>query len=165
MRPQPDPLRGAKARPPEQHVGQNVKRAIQFNLVATPMAVRDAIARILADMGAAGIKPDTCSTTELVLAEVLNNVCEHAYHGTEPGPVQVVADLSGTRPGFVIRDRGHPVPAHLSQEPTQPDLDKPLNDLPEGGFGRFLVFSLTDGLRFSRQNGWNVAEFSISDRQ
>ena len=50
-----------------------------FHIASTPMAVRDALLEILGHPVMAHLPDDARGTAELVLAEALNNIVEHAY--------------------------------------------------------------------------------------
>jgi serine/threonine-protein kinase RsbW len=77
---------------------------------------------------------------ELVLAEVLNNVAEHAYAGGS-GPVEV--GLAPRPCGIACRivDSGLAMPN--GQLPRGTCHRSTPGDLPEGGFGWHLIRSLT----------------------
>lgn len=100
------------------------------------------------------------STIELVLAEVLNNIVEHAY---SDGVGLITLDLRRAhgRLCCLLRDEGHPMPAGRLPPGFAPTLASARADLPEGGFGWFLIRSLTRDLRYDREPGCNRLSFSI----
>lgn len=128
---------------------------------ADPASVRATLARLTAAAPLDGVVPGVRETAELVLAEVLNNVVEHAYRGAG-GAV----DLSLHRvPGglaCLVVDSGAPMPegrppaARRSVPPSTPPAD-----LPDGGFGWALIRTLTVDLRYSREDGRNRLHFVI----
>lgn len=128
---------------------------------ADPAAVRDGLAHLLARPPLVGLDGDDRSTVELVLAEVLNNVAEHAYSG-QGGLAEVT--LGRTRSGLfcLVSDRGQPMPA--GQLPAgqlhEGTSDDPA-DLPEGGFGWHLIRSLTRDLAYVRRDGQNRLSFVV----
>jgi serine/threonine-protein kinase RsbW len=101
---------------------------------------------------------DDRGTVELVLAEVLNNVAEHAYAGGS-GPVEV--GLCATPLGLACRivDRGLAMPGGKLPDGGLPDVAPP--DFPEGGFGWHLIRSLTADLTYARSAGQNRLSFLI----
>jgi len=101
------------------------------------------------------LTPDHLATVELVLAEVLNNVTEHAY-ADSAGDVSVT--LRPTRGGLACQvvDRGRAMPGGLL-----PEGHLPVMDLPEGGFGWHLVHKLTQDLHYHRAAGENRLGFLI----
>jgi serine/threonine-protein kinase RsbW len=125
---------------------------------ADPAAVRAALARLLAVAPVQALTEDDRGTVELVLAEVLNNVAEHAYAGGS-GPVEV--GLCATPLGIACRivDRGLAMPNGKLPEGGLPEVGPP--DFPEGGFGWHLIRSLTADLTYARSAGQNRLSFLI----
>jgi serine/threonine-protein kinase RsbW len=125
---------------------------------ADPAAVRAALARLLAAAPVQDLPEDDRGTVELVLAEVLNNVAEHAYAGGS-GPVEV--GLCATPLGLAcqIVDRGLAMPGGKLPDGGLPDVAPP--DFPEGGFGWHLIRSLTADLTYARSAGQNRLSFLI----
>ncbi len=97
-------------------------------------------------------------TVELVLAEALNNIAEHAYAQLPPGPVQIDANLISGSLTVRLRDCGHLLPNAVMPEGRLPDTDVPLESLPEGGFGWFLIHNLTQHLSYQHVGGENHLE-------
>lgn len=125
----------------------------------TPAAVRDALRAILAAPLLDGLDADARGSAELVLAEVLNNVVEHAYAGA-PGDIDL---RLGLRPGgllCLVRDRGRPMPGGDLPEGRLPAI-RP-HDPPEGGFGWHLIRSLACDLRYRRAGGRNHLRFRLA---
>ena len=52
---------------------------LRLTFPASPSAVRETLARMMAAMPLAGLSDSERGTAEIVLAEVLNNIAEHAY--------------------------------------------------------------------------------------
>jgi serine/threonine-protein kinase RsbW len=142
---------GAEALPPP---------LVALSLRGEGRAVRTALAEALAALEPLQLAPDCRDTVELVLAEVLNNIVEHAY-ADAPGPIEMeLRDCDGAL-GCVICDHGRPMPDGTPPLGRQAVLDVPLDDLPEGGFGWFLIRSLTRDLDYVRQRGCNRLSFAI----
>jgi serine/threonine-protein kinase RsbW len=125
---------------------------------ADPAAVRAALARLIAAPPMQDLTAGDRGKVELVLAEVLNNVAEHAYAGGS-GPVEV--GLCSTPLGIACRivDRGLAMPGGKLPEGGLPSA--PPDDLPEGGFGWHLIRSLTADLTYARSAGQNRLSFLI----
>ena len=105
---------------------------------------------------------DTLSgVAEIALAEVLNNVVEHAYADRGPGCVEVVIERIGSTLCFQIHDDGVPMPEDDAPSGQAQDLDVSTEDLPEGGFGWFLIRELTEDLRYQRIGDRNALTFRI----
>ena len=68
--------------------------------------VRPALQQTLSKLDTLGLAADWRSTVELVLAETLNNIAEHAYAGQAPGPVTLTARMTPDRLYVILRDQG-----------------------------------------------------------
>lgn len=127
---------------------------------AEPLAVREAlraaVARFARRMG-----PDDAGILELTLAEVLNNVVEHAYAGLGAGPVDLTLSHADGRLHCRVEDRGHPMPPLAAMDRAMPATDVAGTDLAEGGWGWALVRSLTEGLAYSREGDRNLLTFEF----
>ena len=100
-------------------------------------------------------------TVELVLGEVLNNVVEHAYGPGASGRIEMECALVGSALRFCVRDEGKALPGLHLPCGRAPEVDRPLEELPEGGFGWFLVHSLARDLSYHRDTQHNILKFSI----
>ena len=124
------------------------------------MAVRDGLQNLLSSHLMSGLTKDSLSTAEVVLAEVLNNIVEHAY-ADFPGKIAVALSRRDNRLQFDISDVGLPMPG---AEPP-PGILKQTQDFadqPEGGFGWFLIRSLSQNLSYRRQDNANLLSFSLN---
>jgi serine/threonine-protein kinase RsbW len=137
-------------------------RADTHDLVirAEPSSVRAALLRITAASPVRDLSDDQRGTVELVLAEVLNNVAEHAYAETA-GHVAVTVALIHSGLACEVVDDGAAMPGGQLPEGRLPPADLPDSDLPEGGFGWHLIRSLTQDLSYRRQRGTNRLGFVI----
>ena len=128
---------------------------VRLTLAADPVAVRDGLAQIAASAAFATLADDHRTTAEIVLAEVLNNIAEHAYSG---GPGGISIHLSATPAGLECRivDQGREMPGGAPPAGTLPE-----EAFPEGGFGWFLIRSLTHGLHYQRIGDQNHLRFVI----
>ncbi|MCC5984899.1 MAG: ATP-binding protein [Rhodobacteraceae bacterium] len=116
---------------------------------STMLALRDFLAQ-------ACIDPETAGTIELVLAEVCNNVTEHAYPDAV-GPVDLSVLLDPGAAHCTVSDRGAALP-----EGTPPDkVPEPPWSLPEGGFGWYIIRSLSSRLEYRSAGGRNRLRLTI----
>jgi serine/threonine-protein kinase RsbW len=128
---------------------------------ADPVSVRQALERLLASPPLSDLSDEDRGTAELVLAEILNNVAEHAY--SEAGgkvEVRLEPDQAGLQ--CLILDSGREMPGGRLPEgrlPGGPDVA--LDDLPEGGFGWHLIRSLCVDLTYTRAKGQNRLSFLL----
>lgn len=98
---------------------------------------------------------------EIVLAEVLNNVVEHAYAESGRGVIEIEIERLDDALAFRVTDNGTPMPEGAMPEGRPHDLDVPPDQLPEGGFGWFLIRELTEGLEYRRSANRNDLRFRV----
>jgi serine/threonine-protein kinase RsbW len=125
-------------------------RGLQSEIRPTLKALRAAVAPRLAGCGA-----DMVDSVEVALAEVLNNIVEHAAPSDTSGAIRISACGLMHALAVCVSDDGRPMPGLRPPAGTLHDLAVPLNDLPEGGFGWGLVRALSSGLRYRRRYGRN----------
>ena len=128
----------------------------------TPLGVRDALSSLRAEFELADVGNEETHSAELVVAEVLNNVVEHALKDATDPMFHLAMDQGDDGINVVIRDRGHPMPDNTLPEGNLPDIDTPLAELPEGGFGWFMIRQLTRDLTYSRCAGENRLSFRLN---
>jgi serine/threonine-protein kinase RsbW len=129
---------------------------------ADPVSVRENLAHMLAMPPLAGLLPEDRSMAELVLAEVLNNVAEHAYANARGRVAVTLAAVSGGVSCLIV-DQGIAMPGGRlpdGQLPAKPAAA--LDDLPEGGFGWHLIRVLTRDLSYVRRAGSNRLSFTLA---
>lgn len=122
--------------------------------------------RDLADhLRAQGCPPGLVDDGTIVLAEVLNNVEEHAYAG-EPGrPVTVRIEARDETLNCVVEDRGSHFPTGAPPGAAMPASNPAaLDSLPEGGFGWPLVRKLTRDVTYVRDGETNRLVFCLATR-
>ncbi|WP_166434057.1 ATP-binding protein [Roseovarius spongiae] len=130
-------------------------------LTADGGAIRACLARIRGFLLRSDLAPETCGTIEIVLAEVLNNLAEHAYPANAPGPVHVTLSREASLMHVTIRDHGAPLPGLCLPKGAAPVLDVARTELPEGGFGWFLIRTLAHDLEYRREGEENRLSFVI----
>lgn len=128
-----------------------------FELVvkSRPNAVRNTLVQLRRVVAPLETAPTFIDRLELVLAEALNNVVEHAYRDNPDGTIWL--RFSSDPSGLIIQIRDNGVAA-----PDSPTLDQPqfpnlaaVKTLPEGGFGRHLIRHLADRVEYRRLSGQN----------
>ncbi len=113
------------------------------------MSVRAALQRF-AEGGVLGsVTDDRRDAVLIALAEVLNNIAEHAYGGMA-GPVTVNLRRGAGAVTVRVLDKGDTAPLFACAEAPDPA------HLPEGGFGLPLIRALAEGLVQQRRLGCNV---------
>lgn len=140
---------------------QNDPPCILIRFHASPSGVRRTLHRVRVEMLAYGATASLLGRTETVLGEVLNNIVEHALPKADCDTVQISGKKVGGGWYFDIFDKGHPLPHGRPPGSDFPDLETPLEDLPEGGFGWALVQALTRDLAYQRRSGGNCLSFLV----
>ncbi|MES2432243.1 MAG: ATP-binding protein [Pseudomonadota bacterium] len=126
-------------------------------------AVRDGLRALLDTLLLQSLPADGRGTAEIVLAEALNNIVEHAY-AHHDGEIEISLQLRQNELLCRISDTGLPMPG--GQLPA--GVLAPLGDfadLPEGGFGWHLIRSLSKDLRYRREGGRNLLSFRLDTQQ
>jgi serine/threonine-protein kinase RsbW len=140
--------------------GAERPQKLRLTFAASCGDVRAALADLRSFLQGAGLSADACGTAEIVLAEALNNVAEHAYAMSGSGTIQLEVTLMPGALAANITDEGAPLPGLCLPHARNPTPGKPAKDgagqdLPEGGFGWFLIHNLTSSLRYRRLDGRN----------
>ncbi|MEM9970533.1 MAG: ATP-binding protein [Pseudomonadota bacterium] len=146
------------ADPPATAAGGVLSRTV---FRATFENVRLAISKAKDAMAPLKLTDEDESSIELILAEALNNVVEHAYPPGHDGNVKLV--LRHGRAGLLIeiRDTGRPMPNGRTPLGLHPHENHPENALPEGGYGWYLIRQLTTDVVYDRENGENFLIFRV----
>jgi serine/threonine-protein kinase RsbW len=126
------------------------------------LAVREALESTMAALRALGVGEEPRGQVEIVLAEALNNVVEHAFGNHDRGIIEVEAARVPLGFAFVVRDDGRPMPRGQPPAGAVQDLAVEPADLPEGGFGWQLIRSLTDDLGYRRVGDRNELSFRVT---
>lgn len=123
------------------------------------MAVRSGLQNLFAQEPLCSLCDDTRGTAEIVMAEALNNIVEHAY-AAQAGLIEIWVGLGATGLECSISDYGRPMPDFQLPKGQQHDLAQ-MDDLPEGGFGWFLIRSLAQDLQYQRRYNQNLLRFRL----
>ena len=148
-----DRLRPDGAPPPAPGTFHAVFAADQ---TAVRAALRAALARFVRQVSA-----EEAGTLELVLAEVLNNIVEHAFAEGGPGRIELTITRDALGLTCRVADDGAPMPGGMLPAGRLPSNAVAVDDLPEGGFGWFLIRDLTRELSYVRDGGRNLLMFRL----
>lgn len=150
--------------PPKTHQRKGMDaRLMQITVPGNADAVRHALRDLAASPLFDGLAQDLRSTAEIVLAEVLNNIVEHAYAARQ-GEIGLVIDRKAQGLACEISDSGAPMPGLCLPKGQFQPLGL-TEDLPEGGFGWFLIRNLTEKLEYHHANGVNRLSFTLISEQ
>lgn len=138
-----------------------------FELVvrSRPDAVRKTLTQLRRVVAPLAPTPTFIDRFELVLAEALNNVVEHAYRNNPDGTIWLRCSSDPSGLVVQIKDNGVAVPD--SRMPDQPVFPDPaaVSTLPEGGFGRHLIRHLADRVEYRRLAGQNCLILHVPFRE
>ena len=126
-------------------------------------AAREALNKFLDALRPLELDVEESGTIELVLAEVLNNIVEHAYPPSHPsGPIAI--ECAHGQDGLIlkIKDEGHAMPDGKMPLGELSHLDVELEDMPEGGFGWFLITHLAKDVRYERVGRENHLDMRLA---
>ncbi len=148
---------------PENRPAANPRRCtgiFQSVFSAEPHAVRNVLRAAVARF-APKISEGEAGALELLLAELLNNIVEHGYAYGQAGTISlsILCDRRGLSCSLI--DDGVPLPPHCLHPPDLPDTGVATENMPEGGFGWFLIHDLARDLRYRREAGQNLLEFRL----
>lgn len=128
---------------------------IRCRLDSLPASVSATLRAVRRQLCGAAPALDRDLPWELVVAEVLNNIVEHAYHDAPGGEIRARLRFcpQGLRADFT--DHGSAMPGLRLPVGAAVPLDMGVADLPEGGFGWFLIHTLARDLHYRREAGAN----------
>ena len=132
--------------------------SLRLVIPADSIAVRNALKSACDTRLLRSLSEDALGTAEIVLAEALNNIVEHAY-ASSTGQIEMSLRRSGQKLSVLITDQGNPMPEGKLPVGRLPDANE--DGLPEGGFGWFLIRSLSEDLRYCRSDGQNHLSFRL----
>ncbi|KNG93488.1 ATP-binding protein [Pseudaestuariivita atlantica] len=135
---------------------------LNVRLTSDNLSIRSALGEVIAALKARRVDPDALGSVEIVLAEALNNVAEHAYAMRGDGLIEINGHVMPGQLQFDIVDEGAPMPMGDAPEGCAANLDVPLGDMPEGGFGWFLIRQMTEDLTYLRSNGRNHLSLTLA---
>ncbi len=133
---------------------QSTELRLQVEIKSVQEEVSNVVAAISQWLRGHEVEEDPICELELVLAEVLNNVVEHAYLYAEDGEIDILVRLRPEQLLATIKDKGR----KFDGPPPVKDMDvenMDFEELPEGGFGWNLIRTLTDNVEFERRNKQN----------
>ncbi|MFY0679024.1 MAG: ATP-binding protein [Thalassovita sp.] len=134
---------------------------IHLHFISSELAVRQSLTRLMTQLRKTRLCEDDLGRVELMLAEVLNNVVEHAYGAGAYGPVDLTCDLFEDVLKLVVVDQGRDLPSDMFQPREFADPTQMSDDLPEGGWGWTLIQSLAKTISYTRQEDVNVLTLTL----
>ena len=129
---------------------------------ATFQDVRSALETILETLSPLELSAEELWAVELVLAEALNNVVEHALGTAASGTIQVRLYHGARGLLVLIRDDGAPMPQGVPPLGCRIEPETDPNAPPETGFGWFLIRAVARDLIYRRTEDRNELSFRIA---
>lgn len=122
-----------------------------FSVESGKMAARQALDLFFEALAPLNLDVEEKGTIELVLAEILNNIVEHAYPPSDPaGPILIECEHQTDGLIITIKDHGRAMPDNQMPLGNLSSLEVELDDMPEGGFGWFLIQHLARDVTYDR---------------
>ncbi len=131
------------------------KTCLELTFPATEAEASAGISQLSTGLSRQGLPAHMADDVKIALAEAINNVVEHAYAGIAPAKVQVTCRLDHNRLDILISDTGNPLPGYKLPDGVPASVETGVQDLPEGGFGWFLIHQLTSDIWYERRDGCN----------
>ena len=125
--------------------------------------VRKLLFQISSALASFGIgNSEFLANIQLVMAEVLNNIEEHSYRMVFGQPILVSVHIENDQIVIETEDSGHPMPESSIPEKLRPNADVACAELPEGGFGWYLIHSLAPNPTYQRDGSKNLLRLTFS---
>lgn len=140
----------------------SARSGFTLRVLARNRSIRDALAEVRARLASIPLTEEELATVEVVLAEVMNNIAEHAYAWRRDGEMILILRLSPEGLNISVSDEGVPMPDLTAPFGEGLDPTAPLTELPEGGFGWLIIRQLARDVRYTRQDGVNHLSFCVS---
>ena len=138
---------------------------VTFSVISGVFAARKALSKLLDGLAPLNLASDDTDSIKMVLAEVLNNIVEHAYPNPQtPEPIGVQCTLVDNGLYIALTDTGLPMPNDEPPIGNAPKTDVQFVDLPEGGFGWFLIKMFAQDITYKRSGDINTLSFHLPIR-
>ena len=89
---------------------QTAAASLTLTLESHPKAIRQALGEVVALLGRQNLSDERIGSAELVLAEALNNIAEHAYDGRADGRIELRFRCDGPELTCELIDTGRGLP-------------------------------------------------------
>jgi len=132
---------------------------LNLSVAADPAAIRQALGEVTAWLAEARLDTEELSTVELVLAETLNNIAEHAYR-ERGGEIELSVALSPRGVRIATVDEGEEMPRGALPSGTLVPFDE--RNPAEGGYGWFIIRAIVHDLLYHRESGRNHVSYRVA---
>lgn len=155
---------GQAGRKQQAAAGADGGRGPRMCLEATEADVRRALDWLQQRLVRHGVCARMIEDIRIAAGEALNNVVEHAYGGMPGGPMCLDLRADSGQVVLMIEDCGRPIPAVEALGSSLPGAGPAPDDLPEGGFGWFLIRRLCRQVGYRREGGRNRLSLTFAVR-
>lgn len=135
--------------------GEQGATTLRYVLLSTSENVRNTLTSLRSDLEENDLHICPGDMWELVVAEVLNNIVEHAYGDSPDGEIKLTLRFNDFHLTANFIDSGAAMPDGALPAGNPANLDVETQMLPEGGFGWNLIHSLSDRLVYERKGTEN----------
>lgn len=126
-------------------------------VLSSPSEVR-LLAQFCTDAISDMFSEEDVASIELAIVEAANNIVEHAYNFEEGHPLQLSISHRGDSIELLFFDKG---PAFEYSKIAKPDFQwDNVDDIPEGGWGIYLINSIMDSVESDRQGNINILKMT-----
>lgn len=132
-----------------------------LQLLSEFVAVRRALSSLTTELANLPLTQEDLSSVELVIAEVLNNIVEHAYGGNADGQIALSWTFGATGLLFRVEDKGNPMPDCKLPPPYCFSRLRNRTRPPENGFGWLLIQRLAYNVVYRRHGSRNILTFRM----
>lgn len=141
---------------------EDCRKSAAFRSDSGQFAARELLSHAVTTLGNWNLAAPKRETIEVVLAEALNNVMEHAYREEDGHPIRLSLSMGNDILKCVITDEGNPIPGGKAPGGSEPVLNVPPAELPEGGFGWFLIHNMAESVHYERLGVGNALTIRFS---
>jgi serine/threonine-protein kinase RsbW len=125
---------------------------LRMSLNNDPGEMKRINAALMEFLGEEGVPPGSVNRVRLVVEELVVNIIRHAFEDEAEHTIVLTLRTEPGRVHVVTEDDGKPFDP---REAPPPPLGRPLEEQAEGGYGVFLVKSMTRSLDYTRAGGKN----------
>lgn len=134
----------------------------EMDFMSSFHAVTETLTTLKSKLAATVPTVEEWGSVEIALAEILNNVAEHAFPESDDGSINLIVRSGDRGLLFQVCDRGLPIPGWVLPKGQTVETDMRLDDLPEGGFGWFLIRDIARDIDYQHKDGENRMSFRIA---
>lgn len=134
---------------------------MKLKLRSDALEVRQALRDARSALAGLGLNEDDLARVEIVLAEILNNVVEHACAECPDCRINIDLERGSADLKIEIVDDGKAMPGEKLPEPKRATLHREVEHFPEGGFGWSLIHDLAHDVVYERRGRHNHLSLAI----